>query len=64
MAVICGSDVGAQERPSDARLVLETRKVGAPSLPDSERKDAGGIVSTLKEHHISVKIFGHFSNAS
>jgi hypothetical protein len=57
MAVICSNEAWAQERPADAHLVLEARKVGEGSLPDSEPKDAASIVSTLKEHHISVKIF-------
>jgi hypothetical protein len=56
MAAIC-SDVRAQERPADAHLVLETGKIGAQTLSDSEGKDVGGIVSTLKDHHISAKIF-------
>jgi hypothetical protein len=57
MTVLCCSDVLAQERPLDARLLLQTRKLDERALPESARKDAGGIVSSLKEHHISVQIF-------
>jgi hypothetical protein len=57
MAAICSSDVRAQERPADAHLVLEARQAGDQTLPASAGKDVGSIVSTLKDHHISAKIF-------
>jgi hypothetical protein len=57
LSAICSSTVQAQERPADAHLVLETGKIGEQTLPESASKDVAGIVSTLKEHHISVKIF-------
>jgi len=58
MAVLYGGAVLAQERPLDARLLLETRKFGEKSLHENERRDIGSIVPTLKEHHLSsVQIF-------
>ena len=60
MAMTCCSEVTAQERPLDATLLLQTRKLDTGSLQTSERKDAGGLASMLKEYHISVQIFDIF----
>jgi hypothetical protein len=65
MALLSGGEVLAQERPLDARLMLETRKLGEKLLresvrPESDRKNNSSIVSTLKEHHLSVQIFDAF----
>ena len=62
MALLCGGEGLAQERPLDARLMLETRKLGEKVLhdsarPESGRRDSRSIASTLKEHHLSVQIF-------
>jgi hypothetical protein len=55
MAMLCCSDVLAQERPGEARLLLEPRKLGERSPHESGRRDTGGMTSALKEHHISVQ---------
>jgi hypothetical protein len=62
MALLSGGEVPAQERPLDARMMLETRQLGEKllreSVPhESGRKDSRRLVSTLREHHLSVQIF-------
>jgi hypothetical protein len=57
MAVLYGGTALAQDRPLDARLLMETRKFSEKPLPENDRKDSGGMASTLKEHHVTVQIF-------
>jgi hypothetical protein len=61
MAMICCSDVLAQERPVEVRLLLEPGKLGERSLNESGHKDSRGMASKLKEHHISVRIVDTFT---